>query len=86
MPKYAGLFRNMPVNASGMDFTHKCWHFPNPDPKGYNVRVLVVFFSRIFVIKFVCFVVAMSDLVHDEEAINDRLNANSTRQSCLKYE
>ena len=30
MPKYAGLFRKMPVNASGMDFTHKCRHFPNP--------------------------------------------------------
>ena len=31
MPEYAGLFRKMPVNASGMDFTHKCRHFPNPD-------------------------------------------------------
>ena len=30
MPEYAGLFRKMPVNASGMDFTHKCRHFPNP--------------------------------------------------------
>ena len=30
MPKYAGLFRKMPVNASGMDFTHKYRHFPNP--------------------------------------------------------
>ena len=30
MPEYAGLFRKMPVNASGMDFTHKCRHFLNP--------------------------------------------------------
>ena len=30
MPEYAGFFRKMPVNASGMDFTHKCRHFPNP--------------------------------------------------------
>ena len=30
VPKYAGFFRKMPVNASGMDFTHKCRHFPNP--------------------------------------------------------
>ena len=30
VPEYAGLFRKMPVNASGMDFTHKCRHFPNP--------------------------------------------------------
>ena len=30
MPKYARLFRKMPVNASGMDFTHKYRHFPNP--------------------------------------------------------
>ena len=33
MPEYAGLFRKMPVNANGMDFTHKCRHFPNPDAK-----------------------------------------------------
>ena len=31
MPRYARLFRKMPVNASGMDFIHKCRHFPNPD-------------------------------------------------------
>ena len=31
MPEYAGLFRKMPVNATGMDFTHKCRHFPNPE-------------------------------------------------------
>ena len=30
MPVNAGLFRKMPVNASGMDLTHKCRHFPNP--------------------------------------------------------
>ena len=30
MPEYAGLFRKIPVNASGMDFNHKCRHFPNP--------------------------------------------------------
>ena len=30
MPEYSGLFREMPVNASGMDFTLKCRHFPNP--------------------------------------------------------
>ena len=33
MPEYAGLFRKMPLNASGMDFTHKCRHFPNPEVK-----------------------------------------------------
>ena len=32
MPEYSGLFRKMPVNASGMDFTLKCRHFPNPGP------------------------------------------------------
>ena len=31
MPEYSGLFRKMPVNASGMDFTLKCRHFLNPD-------------------------------------------------------
>ena len=30
MQKYDGLFRKMPVNANGMDFTHKWRHFPNP--------------------------------------------------------
>ena len=30
MPEHAGLFRKIPVNASGMDFTHKCRHFPKP--------------------------------------------------------
>ena len=35
MSKYAGLFRKMPVNASGMDFTHKCRHFPNPGSSAY---------------------------------------------------
>ena len=40
MPKYAGLFRKMPVNASGMDFTHKCRHFPNPALTGLcNLQV-----------------------------------------------
>ena len=34
MPEYAGLFRKMPVNASGMDFTHKCRLFPNPGGGG----------------------------------------------------
>ena len=28
MSEYAGLFRKMPVNASGMDLTHKCRIFP----------------------------------------------------------
>ena len=32
MPEYAGLFQKMPVNACGMDFIHKCRHFPNPAP------------------------------------------------------
>ena len=36
MPEYAGLFRKMPVNASGMDFTHKCRHFPNPADNVYT--------------------------------------------------
>ena len=35
MPEYAGLFLKMPVKASGMDFTHKCRHFPNPEPWGF---------------------------------------------------
>ena len=30
MPKYSRFFRKMPVNASGMDFTHKCRHLSNP--------------------------------------------------------
>ena len=30
MPEYSGLFRKMPVNASGMDFSLKCRHFLNP--------------------------------------------------------
>ena len=30
MSEYSGLFRKMLVNASGMDFTLKCRHFPNP--------------------------------------------------------
>ena len=29
MSEYAELFWEMPVNASGMDFTHKCRHFPS---------------------------------------------------------
>ena len=33
MPEYSGLFRKMPDNTSGMDFTLKCRHFPNPDPQ-----------------------------------------------------
>ena len=39
MPEYAGFFREMPVNASGMDFTHKCRYFPNPaiTSKTYSV-------------------------------------------------
>ena len=31
------LFRKMPINASGMDFTHKCQHFPNPIVDGMNL-------------------------------------------------
>lgn len=30
MPEYAGLFQEMQVNTSRMDFTHKCQHSPNP--------------------------------------------------------
>ena len=30
MPEYAGLFRKIQENASGMDFTNKCRHFSNP--------------------------------------------------------
>ena len=36
MPEYAEIFRKMPVNASGMDFTHKCRHFPNPNANPIN--------------------------------------------------
>ena len=31
--KHAGLFRQMPVNASGVEFSHKCRRFPNPASK-----------------------------------------------------
>ena len=41
MPKYAGLFRKMPVNASGMDFTHKCQHFPNPAVNTGKTKVML---------------------------------------------
>ena len=30
MQEYAGLFRRTPINASGMEFIHKCWHFSEP--------------------------------------------------------
>ena len=33
MPKYARICRIILENASRMDFTHKCRHFPNPDKK-----------------------------------------------------
>ena len=39
--------------------------------KGYNVGWFWWSMFSNFVIKFVCFVVAMSDLLHDVEAIND---------------
>ena len=37
MPEYAGFFRKIPVNDSGMDFTHKFRHFPNPATKSRKV-------------------------------------------------
>ena len=37
MPSYARIFRKMPVNASGMDFTLKCRHFPNPESKANDL-------------------------------------------------
>ena len=45
MPYYARLFWKMPVNASGVDFSHKCPHFPNPDENSshcghYGIHVI----------------------------------------------
>ena len=42
MPEYAGFFRKMPVNASGMDFTHKCRQFPNP---GIQINSVYKFYA-----------------------------------------
>ena len=39
--------------------------------KGYNVREFCCKLFRIFEIKLLCFVVAMSDLVHDVDAMHD---------------
>ena len=43
MPEYSGLFRKIPVNASGMDFTLKCRHFPNP---GFNEYLLEIYWGK----------------------------------------
>ena len=32
--------RKIPVNATGVDFTHKCRHFANPEPIANNFSVM----------------------------------------------
>ena len=60
MPKYAGLFRKIPVNASGMVFTHKCPQFPNP-ARSSLIRVCTVC-SDLSVRKFRVITVALKKM------------------------